>query len=65
MTKAIPTRTQTPQNVPPHTTPLSSQLITKTNVSPAQAASRKLIQKSVKLLNAPRLKTPDKTTPVV
>ena len=37
-------------------TPVRDQLIAKTPISPGQAVSRKLIQKSVKLLNAPRSK---------
>ena len=34
-------------------------------VNPAQLASRKLIQKSVKMLNTPRLKVPDKIAPQI
>ena len=36
--------------------PVRDQLIAKTPISPGQAVSRKLIQKRVKLLNAPRSK---------
>ena len=44
------------QNIAHQQTPVRSQLINKTPISAAQAVSRKLIQKSVKLLNAPKLK---------
>ena len=44
-----------------HQQPLAkNQLINKTSISAAQALSRKLIQKNVKLLNAPKLKPSDK-----
>ena len=39
---------------------MRNQLINKTPISATQAVSRKLIQKSVKLLNAPKLKPSDK-----
>ena len=58
----IPTITRSPsltpstQNIAHQQTPVRSQLINKTPISAAQALSRKLIQKSVKLLNAPKLK---------
>ena len=42
-------------------TPVRNQLINKTPISAAQVVSRKLIQKSVKLLNTPRLKASDKS----
>ena len=44
-------------------TPVRGQLITKTPISSAQAVSRKLIQKSVKLLNAPKHKPNLKSCP--
>ena len=48
------------QNIAHQQTPVRGQLINKTPISAAQAVSRKLIQKSVKLLNAPKLKPSDK-----
>ena len=66
-----PTLTKTPsltpgtQNIPHQQTPVRSQLINKIPISAAQAVSRKLIQKSVKLLNAPKLKPHDKVYPDV
>ena len=62
----IPTSTISPSLTPGtpsiahQQTPVRSQLINKTPISAAQALSRKLIQKSVKLLNAPKLKPSDK-----
>ena len=58
----IPTFTRSPsltpatQNITHQQAPVRSQLINKTPISAAQVVSRKLIQKSVKLLNAPKLK---------
>ena len=58
-----PARTQNQQ------TPLRPQTFIKTPISPVQTAGRKLIQKSVSLLNTPPHKTPiklpsDTQTPV-
>ena len=61
-----PTLTRTPsltpatQNIAHQQTPTRSQLINKTTISAAQDVSRKLIQKTVKLLNAPKLNPSDK-----
>ena len=55
-----------PRNVPqttPRQTPVRHSINNKPNLSPAQLAGRKLIQKSVKMLNTPKLKGPDKITP--
>ena len=41
-------------------TPVRHTVSNKPNLGPAQLASRKLIQKSVKILNTPKLKTPEK-----
>ena len=41
-------------------TPLRPQMFIKTPISPVQTAGRKLLQKSVKLLNTPPHKTPIK-----
>ena len=52
-----------PRRVPhiiPKQTPVRHTVSNKPDSSPAQLASRKLIQKSVKMLNTPRLKVPDK-----
>ena len=46
-------------------TPVRYTVSNKPSLSPAQLASRKLIQKSVKLLNTPRLKVPDKIAPQI
>ena len=66
-----PARTNTPVAIPtpagprrilnsiPKQTPVSNQ----PSLSLAQIARRKLIQKSVKMLNTPRLQVPDKITP--
>ena len=47
----------------PKQTPIRHTVSNQPNLSPAQLASRKLIQKSVKMLNTPQLKTPDKIAP--
>ena len=47
----------------PNQTPVRHTVSSQPNLSPAQLASRKLIQKSVKMLNTPKLKVPDKITP--
>ena len=55
-----------PRNVPqtkPRQTPVRCPLSNQPNLGPAQLASRKLIQKSVKMLNTPKLKAPDKIIP--
>ena len=46
-------------------TPVSSKPISKIPISPAQAVSRKFIQKSVKLLNAPKHKLVSRPCPEV
>ena len=51
-----PSLTPAPQNTTHQQTPVRSQLLNKTPISAAQAVSRKLIQKSVKQLNAPKHK---------
>ena len=51
-----------PHNSPNHT-PVRPTVNSQPNLSPAQLASRKLIQKSVKMLNTPKLKTSDKKAP--
>ena len=56
-----PISTQHTPNSEHKQTLVRNQLITKTAISPAQAVSKKLIQKSVKLLNAPKPKSSDKT----
>ena len=56
MLTKTPSLTQGKQNTTYQQTPVRSQLITKTPISAAQAVSRKLIQKSVKLLNTPKHK---------
>ena len=47
----------------PNQTPVRQTVSIQPNLSPAQIASRKLIQKSVKMLNTPKLKTSDKIAP--
>ena len=47
----------------PNQTPVRHTVSSQPNLSPAQLASRKLVQKSVKMLNTPRLKTSDKIAP--
>ena len=52
-----------PKRIPhnsPNQTPVRHTVNIQPNLSPAQLASRKLIQKSVKMLNTPKLKTSDK-----
>ena len=49
--------------VTPRQTPVRHPLSNQPTISPAQMTSRKLIQKSVKMLNTPKLKAPDKITP--
>ena len=51
-----PSLTTGKQNTTYQKTPVRSQLINKPPISAAQAVSRKLIQKSVKLLNTPKNK---------
>ena len=64
-----PTSRPATQNIEHQQTPVRNQLINKPPISAAHVLSRKLIQKSVKLLNAPRLNPSDKiptdTTPPV
>ena len=55
-----------PRRIPnsiPKQTPVRHTVSNQPNLSPAQLASKKLIQKSVKMLNTPKLKTPDKIAP--
>ena len=55
-----------PRRIPhnsPNQTPVRHPVSSQPNLSPAQLASRKLIQTSVKMLNTPKLKTPDKIVP--
>ena len=55
-----------PRKVPhiiPKQTPVRHTVSNKHSLSPAQLASRKLIQKSVRMLNTPNLQTPDKIAP--
>ena len=57
-----------PRRVPhiiPKQTPVRHTVSNKLSLSPAQLASRKLIQKSIKMLNTPKLKTPDKIAPQI
>ena len=54
MLTKTPSLTPGKQNIAHQQTPVRSQLINKTPISAAQAVSRKLIQKGVKLLNAPK-----------
>ena len=56
MLTKTPSLTPGKQNTAHQQTPVGSQLINKTLITAAQAVSRKLIQKSVKLLNAPKHK---------
>ena len=63
MLTKTPSLTPGKQNTTYQQTPVRSQLITKTPISAAQAVSRKLIQKSVKLLNAPKHKPNLKSYP--
>ena len=51
-----------PHNIP-NQTPTRHTVSSQPNLTPAQLASRKLIQKSVKMLNTPKLKTSDKIAP--
>ena len=51
-----------PHNIP-NQTPVRHTVSSQPNLSPAQLASRNLIQKSVKMLNTPKLKTSDKIAP--
>ena len=55
-----PISTQNTPSLAHKQTPVRNQLINRTSISTAQAVSRKLIQKSVKLLNAPRSKLSDR-----
>ena len=48
-----------PKDVPLNT-PVQTLVSNQSNLSPAQVASRKLIQKSVRMLNTPKLNAPDK-----
>ena len=59
-TPAGPRRTP---HITPNQTPVGHTVSNQPNLSPAQLASRKLIQKSVKMLNTPKLKTPDEKAP--
>ena len=55
-----------PRRIPhmvPKQIPVGHPVSNQPNLSPAQLASRKLIQKSVKMLNTPRLKVPHKIAP--
>ena len=55
-----------PRRIPhstPNQTPVRHSVSNQPNLSPAQIVSRKLIQKSVKMLNTPKLKAPGKITP--
>ena len=47
----------------PNQTPVRHTVSSQPNLSLAQLASRKLIQKSVRMLKTPKLKTPDKIAP--
>ena len=47
----------------PNQTPVRQTVSSQPNLNSAQLASRKLIQKSVKMLNTPKLKIPDKIAP--
>ena len=47
----------------PNQTPVRHTVSSQPNLGPAQLASRKLIQKSVKMLNTSKLKTSDKIAP--
>ena len=47
----------------PNQNPVRYTVSNQPSLSPAQLASRKLIQKSVKMLNTPKLKVPDKIAP--
>ena len=55
-----PSLTPAIQNTTQQQTPVRNQLANKPPISAAQAVSRKLIQRSVKLLNAPSGKSSDK-----
>ena len=57
-----PIRHPVTQKIVYQQTPVRNQLINQTPSSAAQTVSRKLIQKSVKLLNIPRLKASDKVS---
>ena len=55
-----------PRRIPnsiPKQIPVRHTVSNQPNLSPAQLASRKLIQKSVKMLNTPKLKAPAKIAP--
>ena len=55
-----------PRRIPhstPNQTPVRHSVSNQPNLRPAQIVSRKLIQKSVKMLNIPKLKAPGKITP--
>ena len=55
-----------PRRIPhntPNLTPVRHTVSSQPNLSPAQLASRKLIQKSVKMLNTPKLKIPYNIAP--
>ena len=65
MLTKTPSLTLGKQNTTHQQTPVRSQLITKTPISAAQAVSRKLIQKSVKMLNTPKHKPNVKSYPQV
>ena len=57
-----------PRRIPhnsPNQTPVRHTVSIQPNLSPAQLASGKLLQKSVKMLNTPKLKTPDKIAPQI
>ena len=58
-----PSLTQGTQNIAHQQTPVRSQMINKTPISAAQAVSRKLIHKGVKLLNVPKHKLSTKPYP--
>ena len=47
----------------PNQTPVRHTVSNQPNLSPAQLASRKLIQKSIKMLNTPKLNTSDEIAP--
>ena len=70
MPHQTPIRTNTPltpstQQRAHQQTPVRSKPISKTPISPAQTVSRKLIQKSVKLLIAPKHKLVSRPCPEV
>ena len=71
MPHQTPIKTNTPSFTPGtqqrahQQTPVRSKPINKTPISPAQSVSRKLIQKHVKLLNAPKHKLVSRPCPEV